>query len=598
MFEIHGHTEGIRQTELKRLQALYLSEFDADTFLTEDLALALADASARINRELAVYLSRGGEILDIVIGDTDTVDLPEYRLRRDERALSRVRVIHTHPSGTAQLSALDLTALASLRLDAICALGVSPLGQVTGVSAAFLHGWENGVPAVEQTDIVPLSRLSRCRWMQRIEEADAALRGLPAPAAEQPERALLVSIRDDRAFEELDALARTAGALPVGRVLQRRPKPDSASYVGAGKLREIALTAQTLNADLIIAEDELSGAQLHLIETQTGVRTIDRTALILDIFAQRARTREGQLQVSLAQLSYQASHLIGYGLSLSRLGGGIGTRGPGESKLEMDRRAIRRRRAQLTEQLEALKKQRDLQKKRRGRNEIPTAALVGYTNAGKSTLFNAMSGADVFVENQLFATLDATTRRISPNSGAAFLLSDTVGFISHLPTELIEAFQSTLEEAAEADLLLIVSDASNPDAAAQRAVVQETLERLGAGSAPCVEVLNKCDCALPENLAAFPDAVHISALNGEGVDALREEIGRRLDQRRAQVRFEIPYSAMQLLNLIHEAGQNVTTSYEQECASVTAALDQASLMRILKAGGGVLTYEVLTPEET
>ncbi len=597
MFEIHGNTEGVRQTELTKLQAFYMAELDADTFMTEELVTALASASAKLNRELALYVSRSGEILDVVIGDSSTVSLPEYRLRRNQNTLSRVRVIHTHPSASAQLSELDLTALTSLRLDAICAVGVTQSGDVSGISAAFIVGQEFGQLKIEQTDIYPLSKLPRLNWMDRIRDCEEQMRASSVPEPEQAERAILIGISDDSSFNELDSLARTAGAIPVGTLLQKRPAPDSATYIGTGKVRELALAAQTLNADLIIAQDELNGVQIHQLESQTGIRVIDRTNLILDIFAQRARTREGQLQVSLAQLSYQVSHLVGFGLSLSRLGGGIGTRGPGETKLEMDRRAIKRRRTQLREQLDGLKKQRSLQKKRRTRSEIPSTALVGYTNAGKSTIFNALTESNVYVENQLFATLDATTRRIGIEEGRDFLLTDTVGFISNLPTELIEAFQSTLEEAVYSDLLLIVSDASNPEALAQRRVVHETLARLGADQKPCIEVLNKCDQALPEVLDSFPDAVKISALNGDGLDILKNEISARLGGKLCPVQFMIPYSAMQLASLIHEAGQQVTTDYQADGAVICAELDQATLNRIIKAGGGNLTYEILDQDE-
>ena len=263
----------------------------------------------------------------------------------------------------------------------------------------------------------------------------------------------------------------------------------------------------------------------------------------------------------------------------------------------MDRRVIRRRRTQLKEQLEALKKQRSIQKKRRVRNEMPTATLIGYTNAGKSTIFNAIAQADVYVQNQLFATLDATTRRIEAENGQPYLLSDTVGFISHLPTELIEAFQSTLEEAVDADLLLIVSDASNPEALTQRRVVKETLERLGADRKPCLEILNKCDAALPETLNAFPDAVKTSALTGDGMDALKQEISRRLSSQTVIVRFEVPYQSMQLVSLIHDAGQNVEAEYRDDAVLVTACLDHTALQRILKSGGADLHFELVTPEK-
>ena len=594
MFEIHGNTDGIKKTDIAKLQALYLMELDSTEFLPDELAGTIARFSAQLRRELAVYISRDGEIIDIVVGDNNTVSLPNVRLRRNENALSRIRVIHTHPEGTAVLSTLDLTALASLRLDAIAALGLQADGTINGVSAAFITGWDvSGEPTIEQTDVLPYERLHRQRWMEKIEDCDRAGPGVSAHPDEEHERAILIGIRDNQSFAELKALAETAGAIPVGQLLQKRPAPDGLSYIGAGKVKELSLLVQTLNAQLIIAQDELSGVQLHQLETETGVRVIDRTALILDIFAQRARTREGQLQVSLAQLSYQSTHLVGFGLSLSRLGGGIGTRGPGETKLEMDRRVIRRRKAQLKEQLDMLEQQRAIQKKRRVRHEIPTVALIGYTNVGKSTLFNALTKADVFVENQLFATLDATTRRMDPERGQPYLLSDTVGFISSLPTELVEAFQSTLEEAADAQLLLVLSDASNPDAVAQRQVVQATLAKLGADQIPVLEVLNKVDLARPEVLSAFPDALRISAVTGEGLDALSDELVRRLNSRRVMVRFHIPYGAMQAVSVVHDNGTVTASDYQPEELLLTAQMDDAGLQRTLKAIGAGIAYDTL-----
>ena len=592
MFEIHGNTEGIKDSELSRLQALYMTELDSSEFISRELAESLARITSRINREIALYISRGGDILDIVVGTNDMVKLPDFHLRRNPNALSKVRVIHTHPSGTPHLSDLDLTALTSLHFDAMCALGITQDGQINGICCAFISGWVNGKPQIELSGIYSLLQLSKLNWMDKIIEYD---KNLPDATTSdlQPERAVLVAIRDDRSFDELDALARTAGAIPVGRVMQKRPFPDNATYIGSGKVQDLSMAVQTLEADLIIAQDELSGVQIHQLETLTGVRVIDRTTLILDIFAPCARTREGQLQVSLAQLNYQMTHLIGYGLSLSRLGGGIGTRGPGESKLELDRRAIKRRRTQLLEQLETLKKQRILQKKRRIKNEIPTAALIGYTNAGKSTIFNTMTQADVYVQDQLFATLDATTRRIEIDGSAAFLLTDTVGFISHLPTELIEAFQSTLEEAVSADLLLIVTDASDPSAPEQRRVVSETLARLGADRRPTAEILNKCDIAQPEVLDSFPDAIRISALSGQGIEELKAEIVRRLGTVTCNVRFSIPYNEMQFISLLYENAQNVVTDYQPETVFVTAEISQKTLQRLIKSSTHILNYEII-----
>ena len=589
MNEVHGNTEGIKKTLLDELAALYGLELSEDEFFTVEAAEALADYSHRINREIAVYLSRGGDVLDVVIGENDRVDLPDFRMRRGETGLSRVRVVHTHPGGSAALSRVDVTALTALRLDAMCALGVDDEGKVNGISCAFISGRDPGGTIIfEETPIYPLRNLPRLNWMYRIEEAEQALPPALIENSQSSERAVLISIRDDASFDELEDLASTAGAVTVARVLQKRPRPDSATYLGIGKAKDLALLTQTAHADLIIAEDELSGVQLHNLESITGVRVVDRTALILDIFAQRARTREGQLQVSLAQLDYQMSHLIGFGLSLSRLGGGIGTRGPGETRLEMDRRLIRRRHVQLTQQLEGLNRQRSLQRKNRRKNEIPTVALVGYTNAGKSTLFNRLTDSDVYVMDQLFATLDATTRKVVCPDGGSFLLSDTVGFISHLPTELIDAFHSTLEEAVLADLLIVLTDASDTHAVEKRQVVQETLVRLGADRNSIIEVLNKCDKADAGILAAFPDAIRVCALDGSGTDELKSAILHALEPDTVEFSVKIPYESMKHSDMIRKAACLRSEEYLDDGLKLTGSMDKADFDRIIKTTGLIL----------
>lgn len=312
----------------------------------------------------------------------------------------------------------------------------------------------------------------------------------------------------------------------MARVLQKKNKPDTATYVGSGKAERLQLDAQAVEADVIIVDDELTGIQTRNLEELTGVKVVDRTTLILDIFAQRAKSGEGKLQVALAQMKYRSTRLIGQGLILSRLGGGIGTRGPGESKLEMDRRRIRERITELRRDLEQLERQRDVRRKNRQKSKIPTVALVGYTNTGKSTLLNLLTDAGVYVQNQLFATLDATSRKVVPDDGGEFLLTDTVGFISKLPHDLVEAFKSTLEEAALADVLVIVSDASNPETPLQRKVVDQVLEELGAVDQPRIDVMNKCD--LERQSEPIPGAIEISAKTGFGIDRLMGAITREL----------------------------------------------------------------------
>ena len=580
--QIHGNTEGIRNTLLSEMAQLYDMEIPEEDFAPRELIALLAEYSAAINREIAVYIARDGEVVDIMIGENDQVALPSVRLRRSENRLSRIRVLHTHPGGSAKLSAVDLNALRQLRLDAISAIGVSPEGQPTGISAAFICGWDGEKPLTEETDIYSPWRFPGEEWMSRIAEYDRAA-PQTGDTQERPERAMLLSIRDDTSFQELRALAESAGAEVVSQMVQKRAKPESATYIGSGKAAELALAAQAADATMILCDDELTGVQLHNLEELTGVKVVDRTNLILDIFAQRARTREGKLQVSLAQLKYQMTHLIGFGVSLSRLAGGIGTRGPGETKLEMDRRAIRRRYTLLQKELSELKAHRELQRKARKRSEVRTVALVGYTNAGKSTLFNRLADGQVLVMDQLFATLDATTRRVEPDKGLPYLLTDTVGFITNLPTDLVEAFQSTLEEAALADLLLIVTDASNPDSLAQRRVVDEVLEKLGATAQPRLEVLNKVDRALPEIVLAFPDAVQVCALTGEGTDVLLEAIQEKLQDRLVTVTLRIPYDKMKVSGLVRTYAQDVSETYEDACLRAEAVFTEDQWQRFSHA---------------
>ena len=342
---------------------------------------------------------------------------------------------------------------------------------------------------------------------------------------EEAEKALIISTDSETSLDELAALASTAGAIVVGRTLQKR-KPDPATYIGSGKAESLALECQALQIDLAIVDDELSGSQQRNLQEVLGVHVVDRTALILDIFARRAESREGKLQVELAQMKYRLPRLTGMGTALSRLGGGIGTRGPGESKLEVDRRRIRERIDDLGAELEELSRQRDARRARRKKIEQTVVALVGYTNAGKSTLLNALSGSNVLVEDKLFATLDPIMRKLSLPEGGECLLVDTVGFIRKLPHQLVEAFRSTLEEALYADLLVVVSDLSSPEYAAQRQTVLEVLSSLGAGDKPMIEALNKSDVAASVGDIEPPDAIVISASTGAGLDRLVSEIGK------------------------------------------------------------------------
>lgn len=575
--QIHGNIEGIRATVLQEMAMLYEYPMDVDEFAPAEMLRIIAQYSCALNREIAVYISRDNDILDIVIGVTDSVPLSDWRLRRNAKRLSCVRCIHTHPNAPAVLSGPDLSALRSLMLDAMCAIGTDAKGNVTGISAAFLGEKEKGIPQILQTDIYPLKKYPQYAWMDQIKLSEQlVLQGEDEDLIDAPEKALLVSIDSERSLDELAALTESAGATVVGRELQKRPRPDNATYIGSGKAMSLQLTAQSLDADVVIVDDELTGAQTKNLEEIIGVKVIDRTTLILDIFAQRAKSNEGKLQVSLAQLKYRAGRLLGQGLVLSRLGGGIGTRGPGESKLEIDRRRIRERITDLKRELETLEKQRELRRKSREKNAIPVVALVGYTNTGKSTLLNKITDAGVYVQNQLFATLDAVSRKVALPDGGEFLLVDTVGFISKLPHDLVEAFKSTLEEAALADVLVIVSDATNPETYQQREVVEEVLSSLHADTQPRIEVLNKYD-AVTEEIITIPGALKVSAQNGTGIDTLLSAIARLIRSSEEVFEVLVPFSEFKMVAELHRKGRVLEESYEENGTRVRIALKQEEL---------------------
>lgn len=373
-------------------------------------------------------------------------------------------------------------------------------------------------------------------------------------------------------MKELEELADTAGCEVQRTVVQARSAPEAATCIGSGKLEEIASLAETLETDMLIFDTELTGIQMRNISELTNCKVIDRTMLILDIFAGRARTAEGKVQVSLAQYKYRLSRLTGIGSALSRLGGGIGTRGPGETKLETDRRHIRNRIASLEQQLKEMEKHRKFIGSRRKKDGVLTVAIVGYTNAGKSTLFNMLTDAGVLAENKLFATLDVTARALELPDGRTVVLSDTVGLIRRLPHHLVEAFRSTLEETAQADLILHVLDASEPDVRERMQITQSLLGDLGCAEIPQVHILNKSDLVeLP--MHSDTDNVWISAKTGDGLDALLQAIMYHLPQTAKRMQLCIPYAEGSFLQLLREEGKLFSEEYTAEGILVDVLVD-------------------------
>ncbi len=401
------------------------------------------------------------------------------------------------------------------------------------------------------------------------------------------ERAVLVGVRrgiDWSDLNELAALADSAGAEPVSRIVQTRSDPDPATFVGKGKLEEIHRTVHSTGADAVILDDELTPGQLRNLEGRLGTKVIDRTALILDIFALHARSREGKAQVELAQLNYLLPRLRGWGEAMSRLGGGIGTRGPGETKLEVDRQHIKRRISKLRRDIKDLARTRDVKRARREGSGIQQIAIAGYTNAGKSTLMNALTEAGVLVADQLFATLDPTIRRIALPGGRHATISDTVGFVSKLPHDLVEAFRSTLEEVTRADLVLHVADASSPEVEQQVEAVRSVLGDIGAGAIPEVLALNKVDVLSEMDreraTRRFSDAVAISALTGEGTEALLERVALELPRPPVEVTLLVPYGRDEVIALLYRDAEVLGTEAGPEGTLVRARVGDRELATV------------------
>ena len=389
----------------------------------------------------------------------------------------------------------------------------------------------------------------------------------------------------ENSLKELSALAETAGSEVMAGLIQRRDKPDPATFIGSGKVVELREAVVNSGADTVVCDGELSPAQLRNLEGKVQVKVIDRTALILDIFAQHAKSREGKAQVELAQMTYLLPRLRGWGDSLSRQAGGIGGRGPGETKIETDRRRINDKMAKLRREIKEMKTSRDTKRQERRRNNIPSVAIAGYTNAGKSSLMNQLTDAGVLVENALFATLDPTVRKTTSSDGRIYTLSDTVGFVRHLPHQLIEAFKSTLEEVSGADLIVHVVDGSHPDPQEQIRAVRGVINEIGGGEIAEIIAINKADIAPPEKMMQLlreePNSFAFSARTGFGIDTLVAAIEAALPRPRIEITAVIPFSRGDLVSAIHERGEIFTETYLPEGTSIHALVD-GSLAKIIE----------------
>ena len=588
MREIKGNIKGIRDSVIAELQKLY--DMQSPQLVSQELAVKLADITEYINREISVYITRSGQIIEIAVGDNATVELPSFSGRRGAGRLSGIRCIHTHPGGNPYLSGVDISALKNNKYDAMVAIGVvSPdftkseltFGLITGIDSNENYTAEcYGPYSIE--DAENINFVNTVSTIERILDKQTGTASLQVMS----ERAILIGMEwgrndslwtVDDSLEELKQLADTAGATVIKKFIQKRPKPDPAFFIGRGKVQELALYAQQENIDLCIFDDELSPAQQRNIESVMGIRILDRTALILDIFAQRARTNEGKLQVELAQLQYTLPRIMGKGLMLSRLGGGIGTRGPGETKLEVDRRRIRDRIAFIKDQIEKVKAVRSLHRSKRKKNNVFEVSLVGYTNAGKSTLLNTLTNSDIYAKDQLFATLDPTTRQLTLPNKQEIILTDTVGFIQRLPHQLIAAFRSTLEVVTEADLLVHVIDVSHELYKEQAAAVHEVLKEIGAETKPVITVYNKIDKLPPDSklsdrLALEEDTVCISAAKKLNLETLQQMIESHLKSKAVEVTLCIPYAETAKAAQLHETANVLEQEYTENGAVMKVIL--------------------------
>ena len=581
---IYGNVDGVKKSFLEELENLYKVKNQKDEMCSIEVIETISRVSSIIEREVSVAIDRRGKVVSVAVGDSTSVEIPMLDIR--EKRLSGVRVIHTHPNGFSNLSALDLTALLKLKLDAIMAIGIFKgkiidfsVGMIT-INDDILDYEEKGQLSIEE--VLSEHILQKIQYIESlIKERDIV--------EDNGERAILVGSDTKESLAELKELTSACDIPVLDMVFQSRSKIDPAFYIGKGKVLEISHLRQTERANVIIFDDELSGSQVRNLEAALGAKVIDRTTLILEIFARRAKTREAKIQVELAQLKYRMSRLQGLGTMLSRTGGGIGTRGPGEKKLETDRRHIRETLYDLNDQLKKIKKVRETQREKRDKESIPRVSLVGYTNAGKSTLRNTLcdiaakkdiQGKEkVFEADMLFATLDTTTRAITLSNKGIITLTDTVGFVRKLPHDLVEAFKSTLEEVIFSDLLCHVVDTASDYALEQIKAVEEVLEELGTKEKKTLLLLNKIDMAteeqkqlIYENVKGY-DILEISAREGLNLEKLLELIEENLPYKLKRCDYLIPYDRSDISSYLHRNGRVLEEEYRENGTFMKVEVD-------------------------
>lgn len=584
MEKLFGQIDGLSRRQCNDLQALAEYVVPRDEIVSRDLAESMLQISEEIKREVAVFIDRSGQILSVSVGQADKAPVLALKKRRWQEGYAGVRCVHTHPAATAHLSEPDISALKNLHYDAIVALAHE--GDDIQVSVAMLEPVE-GILSTEKVvgaECLTWKVFTHLPLMKQLFAYESLLLRQSTIATDSDkERAILVLQPEQRAQEEaalareeLEELADTAGLEVVGVVVQ--VMRGNQRRLGDGKLEEIGLLVQNEAADVVIFDQALTPSYNQMLSDRLGVKVIDKTVLILDIFAQRARSREGKYQVELAQLNYLLSRLTGMGTALSRLGGGVGTRGPGETKLETDRRHIRRRIHHISQELENVKNNRQQQRHARMKQQGLTVALVGYTNAGKSTLLNCLTDEHIYAADQLFATLDPTTRRLELDGGEVLLISDTVGFIRDLPSQLIDAFKATLEELQYADVLLHVVDVAKEGIDERIHVVEEILMSLGLQEKTHILVCNKIDLCEEAPVFssgfAYKQKCFISCATGQGIDGLVAILKDLAQASDVVIDVLLPYDQVQGQRIAqaHRFGKVLSEKYDESGAHLKIQL--------------------------
>jgi len=546
--EVYGNINGLKKSIIEQLQNIYSMDSDNSDYCSSEVLNLIANLTYSINREIAIFINNRGKILSVFVGDFKTVEINE-KIERGSRC------IHTHPGGSGKLSSVDINTLKTLPIISMAAIGVKN-GAISDFYCSYINKENNVV------NIGPYNKISSTsEILNELKEFATTKRELNST---EQERVIAVGVNTKNCnanLDELEQLIITAGGVCVHKLEQNRENFDNSSYVGKGKIQELMYLISSYNADTICFDDPLNNNQMRNLKQSLNAKILDRSSLILDIFAKRANSKEGKLQVELAQLNHLLPLLSGQGVALSRLGGGIGTRGPGETKLESDRRHILRRVNYLKKQLKEVEKRRTNVRENRKKQDVFIIAIVGYTNAGKSTLINKITNSEVFVKDMLFATLDTSIRSYQISASETVLFVDTVGFISKLPHELIEAFKSTLEEVVQANLILHVMDGSSDKMEEQAKVVYEILEQINASKIKVIEVINKVD--IMQSIKNIDEKkVYVSAKTGNGIPLLLKKIEKHTKTKKI-FNVSIPYENGKLISYIHDNCEIITEEFEE-----------------------------------